>query len=131
MATINFLGDTILSIHSYKNVHIRVHFANGSMFLDGPGDAIVLDCLMCQLETKFCWKKQLDSHLLLRQNARILRRDTTFAEVQVAPNFSILCFFIKSLRVIICFAGRFGRRHLSSFFIYDLWRSLVLILLSS
>ena len=76
------MGDTVfLSPNAFNNVHICVHFAKGSIFLDGPGDAIVLECLMFQMESKFPGTKQSFLNMLLLQNARVLRSDATFAEV--------------------------------------------------
>jgi hypothetical protein len=65
------------------NVHIHVNFGNRRIGLEGSGDATVLEYFTCHLysEQLSLLKTPSEMRMYLKQDARILRSGTTFAEV--------------------------------------------------
>ncbi len=65
------------------NVHIHVKFGNRRICLEGSGDATVLEYLTCHLysEQLLLVKTPSEMQMYLKQDVRILRSGTTFAEV--------------------------------------------------
>jgi hypothetical protein len=90
------------------NVHIHVKFGKRRIFLEGSGDATVLEYLTCHKysEQLLLLKTPSEMRMYLKQDARILRSGTTFAEVipSAFPTFFTLNLGLGIEADLHCFA---------------------------
>ncbi len=92
----NSISRILLLSNEDKNIQIRVKLAYGNVCLYGSCDSVVMACLMCYLEPEYLVETTSDSQLILLQNTRILRNNTTFAEVRSSRESAALLFHIWS-----------------------------------
>ena len=85
-------GNGTSSPDTDQKVQISIKSANGNICLYGSGESLVLEHYACNVLQDFDWKPSSEAQMILRQNTRILRSDTTFAEV-ANPSRKILNFF--------------------------------------
>jgi hypothetical protein len=89
-------GNGTSSPHADRKVQISMMFANGNVCLDGSGESLVLEHIACNVLQNLHWKTLPEAQMLLRQNTRILRSDSTFAEVSALGNYPLELSFMTS-----------------------------------
>ena len=128
-------GNGTSSPDTDQKVQISVKSANGNVCLYGSGESLVLEHFACNVLQDFDWKPSSEAQMILRQNTRILRSDTTFAEVAIPAEKSHKIFPFRrhsSVKVFILkgnignmFTGLSSRKLLSGISTCNIRRSLV------
>ena len=92
-------GNGTFSLYADQKVQISLKFGKRNVCLNGAGESLVLEHLVSNLNQDFDWKTPSDAVMHLRHSTRILRSETTFAEVvnPILKSYTYVSFQTSSL----------------------------------